>query len=64
MVIKNITDIEKVISGSNFKIFGIGGLPITRSEVWPFIKDYELICSNATGESGPVEKDVKVKIFN
>ncbi len=64
MKIQNISDIKSVIELGNWKIFGIGGLPETRSEAYYVVNDFELICSRGTGELMSVRKLFKVNIFD
>ncbi|MEA1926102.1 MAG: ATP-grasp domain-containing protein [Patescibacteria group bacterium] len=61
--ISSITDVKKILAEHNVKIYGIGGLPTTRSEIWPLIDDFELICANKTGEFESVARKVKIKYF-
>ncbi len=62
--IENLSDVRDIIQENNWKIFGVGGLPLTRSEIYPFVKDFELICSNKSGEFESVEKKIKINFFD
>jgi hypothetical protein len=63
-IIRVSDDIGDLISLDNWKIFGIGGLPSTRSELYSFIPGFELICSNASGELESVREKCKVSVFD
>jgi|GEM_PF-2044313 len=62
--IKNIKDVKGALASNNFQLFGIGGFPSTRSEIWPFVPGYEIICSNKTGELQSVRQNVPVNVFS
>lgn len=61
--IENIADVKKIISDGNWKIFGIGGTPITRTEIHSFVSDFESICSVSSGELTSVQKKLKATCF-
>lgn len=63
MKISSVADVKKILAEHNVKIYGVGGLPITRSEIWPLVDDFELICANKTGEFESVARKVKIKCF-
>ncbi|MDZ7611586.1 MAG: ATP-grasp domain-containing protein [Candidatus Moranbacteria bacterium] len=62
--IKRVEDVKKTFQINNYKVFGIGGLPLTRSEAYPIMQDFELICSNKTGEWESVEQKIKINKFS
>jgi predicted ATP-grasp superfamily ATP-dependent carboligase len=61
--IKNIEDIRDLLLENKIKIFGVGAYPSTRSEIWPLVPDYEVICANKTGEYDSVQEKLKVAVF-
>lgn len=61
--ISSVADVKKILAEHNVKIYGIGGLPATRSEIWPLVDDFELICANKTGEFGSIARKVKIRCF-
>lgn len=61
--IKNIEDIKDFLFEHKIKIFGVGSYPSTRSEVWPLVPDYEVICANKTGEYASIKEKLKVAVF-
>ncbi|MFW5884915.1 MAG: ATP-grasp domain-containing protein [Patescibacteria group bacterium] len=63
-IIENIEDVKNLIKNNNYKIFGVGGLPFTRSEAYYFVEDLELICSNKTGEFEAVKEKIKLSFFS
>lgn len=63
-IIQSIKEIGELIERNNWKIFGISGVPLVRSEIWSFVPDYEIICSNATGELESIREKIKVNVFN
>ncbi len=62
-IIEKKEDISKVLQENNFKLFGIGGYPSTRSEIWPLVSDYEVICGNPSGELDAIKQRTKVSVF-
>ncbi len=54
--IERVSDFKRILRKGNWKVFGIGGLPETRSEAYFIIDDFELICSKKTSELNSVEK--------
>jgi len=63
ILITNKEDIKKALEDNNFKLFGIGGYPSTRSEIWPLVNDYEVICGNPSGELDAIKQRTKVSVF-
>jgi len=61
--ISNIRDVRELLRKNNVKLFGIGGFPSIRSEIWPLVPDYEVLCANRSGELESVRKNVRVKVF-
>jgi predicted ATP-grasp superfamily ATP-dependent carboligase len=61
--INTIKDIKSILKKNNWKIFGIAGTSFSRSELYYVAPDFELICSNKTGEFESIENKVKVKLF-
>ena len=61
--IESIIDIKGLISENNYKIFGIGGTPITRAAVYSFIEEFELICTLSSGEFASVKEKFKANCF-
>lgn len=62
--IREVDDFNKIIKKDNWKVFGIGGLPETRSEGHFVVENFEIICSRGTGELNSVRKKIKVNVFN
>lgn len=62
--IESVLDIKDVIQKEEWKVFGVGGLPITRSEAQFMVDDFEMICSRGTSELESVRKSFKVKVFD
>jgi len=62
--IEKIDDFKEALEKENWKIFGIGGLPETRSEAGFFSTNFEIICSRATGELDSIKECFKVNVFN
>lgn len=63
-IIRSSKEVSELIERDNWKIFGIGGVPLVRSEIWSFVPDYEIICSNTTGELASVREKIKVNVFD
>ncbi len=61
--VKELGDFKNILKKGNWKIFGIGGLPETRSEADAVSDNFEVICSRATGELSSVRKSLKVNVF-
>lgn len=64
MVINGIDEIRSLVSSAGFKIYGIGGYPSTRTGLHSLIDDFEVICSEKTGEFDSVADKIKVKAFD
>jgi len=64
MEIENINNFKEIFKAGKWKVFGIGGLPETRSEAHFVVDDFELICSNQTSELSSVRKVIKTKVFD
>lgn len=64
MKVSKIEDIKEKLAGSGFNIVGIGGNPSARSEIWPFVSDLLIVCSNKSGEFDSVSNRIDVKCFH
>lgn len=63
-MVENIDDVRSLIVSHEWKIFGIGGLPITRTEIYSLVSDFELICSTETSELKSIRNRCKVSVFD
>lgn len=63
--ISEIADVKKLLLRKKVKIYGVGGSPSTRSEVWPFFEsgNFEVVCANKFGELDSICQRVKVRYF-
>ncbi|MEA2007354.1 MAG: hypothetical protein U9O20_04330 [Patescibacteria group bacterium] len=61
--IGSVTDVKRSIGNNDYKIFGIGGTPITRAEIYSLIDDFELICTVPSGDLACVQKKLRVTCF-
>lgn len=62
--IRSINDVRMILKKQNIKIFGIGGTPITRTEVYHFTDDFEIICSvDAQKEIQVIGEKMKITCF-
>lgn len=61
--IRNFVDIRNLLLKNRIKIFGIGAYPSTRSEIWPFVPNFEVVCANNTGEYDCVKEKIRVAVF-
>ena len=64
MIVSSIEDVRRLLAKNRIKLYGIGGLPATRSEFRFFSKDFEIICANKTGEFDSIAKKIKITCFN
>lgn len=63
-IIKDVADVRKAIKKENVKIFGVGGTPITRTEIHHLVDDYEVICAvDSLTEIESIKEKVKIKCF-
>jgi hypothetical protein len=62
-IISTITDVRHLIEKKDFKIFGLGEYPSSRSEIRPLAPDLEVICEKKTGEFGSIRKKVPIVYF-
>lgn len=56
-------DVIRVLKENNVKVFGVGGTPITRTEVHPVVDDFELICSVSSKDLDSVQEKIKASCF-
>ncbi|MFA6296891.1 MAG: hypothetical protein WC663_06045 [Patescibacteria group bacterium] len=60
-IVSSKEDIKNILTENNVAIFGVGGYPSTRSEIWPLVSDFEVICGNLSGEIDSVK--IRTKVF-
>lgn len=59
-IISTKEDIKNILKKNEMAIFGVGGYPSTRSEIWPIVSDFEVVCGNASNELDSVRLRTKV----
>jgi len=62
--IKSVKDVKKLVRDSGWKIFGIGGFSLTRSEMASLVDDFELIYSVESGEADSIKEKIKATHFD
>jgi len=62
--IRTLFDIREIFKKEDVMIFGLGGFPSTRSEIWKIIPYFEVITLNKTGEFNSVKEKIPLKFFS
>lgn len=63
-IISGLSDIRKIFEKEKIIIFGLGGFPSIRSEIWKIVPDFEVITLNKTGEFDSVREKMPIHLFS